>query len=484
MKKASGAPKSDAGADPTIELLEKRVRTLESALSRQKAMCGELEKMVEDKTREIFLALETVRKQARLVGQHAATRELAEAGDLDSAAPRMLRAFCESLGWKVGVLWRADEQAGRLKCRTFVALGEERARFEASSRGIELERGIGLPGRVWADGRCHWIADVCVEPNFPRLVDARADKLHGACAFPIVIGNDVVAVIELLSEEIRSPDDDLLVALGALGTQIGQFLEKKQAEERVTSNERTIARRMQRMIAPRDLRVDGLEISAVVRAADAFGGDLYDVFPVAGGAYLAIGDVSGHGLLAGLIMLMVQSSLAGIIACRATASPSEIVAILNTVIFELVRTRLAGDDYVTFMLLRYADGGKISFAGAHEEILLFRIADRSIETVAVEGQWLGPSPRINASLGDRTLEMAEGDIIVLHTDGVTEARNAQRELFGVERLAAVIARTYHAPVEAIRDAIVDAVTHWMVRQDDDLTVMVLRRARSTFAASG
>ena len=103
--------------------------------------------------------------------------------------------------------------------------------FEAASRLTVFPRGVGLPGRVWASGQPAWIADVADDANFPRAAIARREGLHGAFALPILAQRQVVGVMEFFSHEIREPDKDLLRMLTQVGTHIGQFMERKRAEE-------------------------------------------------------------------------------------------------------------------------------------------------------------------------------------------------------------------------------------------------------------
>ncbi|HZW34810.1 MAG TPA: response regulator, partial [Isosphaeraceae bacterium] len=102
--------------------------------------------------------------------------------------------------------------------------------FIALSRRTTFARGVGIPGRVWASGRPAWVPDVTQDANFPRTGVAAREGLHGAFGFPIVVGSDVLGVMEVFSDEIQQPDEDLLQVLTAIGSQIGQFLKRKEAE--------------------------------------------------------------------------------------------------------------------------------------------------------------------------------------------------------------------------------------------------------------
>jgi two-component system, sensor histidine kinase and response regulator len=170
--------------------------------------------------------------ERRLGAQHAAALALAESASLADAAPRILRAVCQSLGWAYGGLWQVTSDGSFLRCiQTWHEEGLSLDNFEQVSKELKFAPGIGLPGRVWQSGRPAWIEDVVEDTNFPRAKIARAEGLHGALGFPIILGPRVLGAIEFFSQEIQEPDEALLELLGTVGSQIGQFIERKRAEE-------------------------------------------------------------------------------------------------------------------------------------------------------------------------------------------------------------------------------------------------------------
>jgi signal transduction histidine kinase len=168
----------------------------------------------------------------RLSAQYAVARALAESATLAEATPKILVAICQSLGWDIGAIWTVDEQADVLRClHVWHSPGVQTARFEVLSWEMTFQRGVGLPGRVWANGHPAWIPDIARDPNFPRGTIAGEVGLHGALAFPIKLNANVLGVLEFFSRDIRQPDEDLLRMLAAVGSQIGQFAERKQAQD-------------------------------------------------------------------------------------------------------------------------------------------------------------------------------------------------------------------------------------------------------------
>jgi PAS domain S-box-containing protein len=178
---------------------------------------------------------ERKRAEQRLTAQHAVVSILAEAPGLQEAAPRLLQAVCETTGWDVGELWVVDCRANVLTCvDLWHAGGEAIAEFRELSRRMTFASGIGLPGRVWSSGQPTWIVDITRDPNFPRAGVAAKAALRGGFGFPIQFGEEVLGVASFFSRESRPPDEDLLRLFGSLGSQIGQFLERKRAETALT----------------------------------------------------------------------------------------------------------------------------------------------------------------------------------------------------------------------------------------------------------
>jgi len=171
-------------------------------------------------------------EETRLTAQYAVTRVLAEAPTLASATPRILRAICESLDWSVGAIWRVEQTEKLLRCvETWHAPSAQVREFDRTTHSQRLAPGVGLPGRVWLQSQPAWIEDVTRDPNFPRASIAAAEGLHSAFGFPILLGAEVLGVLEFFSHQIQQPDRRLLEMMSAIGSQIGQFIERREAED-------------------------------------------------------------------------------------------------------------------------------------------------------------------------------------------------------------------------------------------------------------
>ncbi|MGH8585731.1 MAG: GAF domain-containing protein [Gammaproteobacteria bacterium] len=194
------------------------------------------------------MAMRTAIQSRRQAAQHAATRVLAESETLGRAMPAILKAICESLGWHWSALWTIDRQEGVLRCGDiWHAPSVQLADFSAMSQHITFAAGVGLPGRVWASGESAWIADVQQDPNFPRLPAARKVGLHGAFCFPIPAAGGLIGVMEFFSTEAAEPDTDLLAMMDAIGTQIGEFVERCLAHEQSAQKALALSEAHQRL---------------------------------------------------------------------------------------------------------------------------------------------------------------------------------------------------------------------------------------------
>ncbi|MGY4427717.1 signal transduction histidine kinase [Bradyrhizobium sp. F1.13.1] len=125
-----------------------------------------------------------------------------------------------------------DREAEALRCvELWHKATIEVPEFERVSREFTFLPGLGLPGRVWSSLQPEYVPDVVPDENFPRGPIAEREGLHAAFGFPILLGGEALGVIEFFSCEIRQPDQELLNALATIGSQIGQFIERKRAEE-------------------------------------------------------------------------------------------------------------------------------------------------------------------------------------------------------------------------------------------------------------
>jgi len=253
--------------------------------------------------------------------------------------------------------------------------------------------------------------------------------------------------------------------------------QREKAEKERLEQELELATRIQTSILPRDLQVENLEIAATMVPATEVGGDYYDVLPGPGGCWLGIGDVAGHGLRPGLVMMMLQSIVAALVRENVDAAPREIVQVVNAVLYDNVRNRLGQDEHATLTLLRYFANGELVFAGAHEDLVILRAATGRCDRIETFGTWVGATQDIADATDDHHARLEDGDVLLLFTDGVIEAANAAGEQYGVERLCVELEAARGAPVAEIRDRLLASVRGFLAQQHDDIALLVARHTR-------
>jgi PAS domain S-box-containing protein len=169
--------------------------------------------------------------------EHAVARILAENDRPVEVYAAVLEAIGSSLGWELGAVWETGPHDELLRCLRTWHAGQGAPEFEALSERMALAPGEGLPGRVLDSGEPVWIVDAPEDGNFPRANVARRDGLHAAFGFPLLSPKGVVGVMEFFSREHREPDERLLATMRELGSQIGQFVARRHAEEAVRASE-------------------------------------------------------------------------------------------------------------------------------------------------------------------------------------------------------------------------------------------------------
>jgi phosphoserine phosphatase RsbU/P len=276
------------------------------------------------------------------------------------------------------------------------------------------------------------------------------------------------------------------VVYDALQLQIGAALKKLQLLDRLVEEARRreaaernhlerevrVARGIQTSIVPLNVRIEGLEVAAVLLPATELSGDYYDLIPVEGGGWIGMGGVTGHGLATGLVMLMLQAAVSGLARSSPEATPSEILRLVHAILHENTQQRIAHERLASLTLLRYQSAGSLTFAGTHAHMLICRANDARVDR---ESPTDVPPERAVSVAQDRACDLRTGDLLVLHSDGVSGAKDSQGRAFGTERLSTAVERVRHEPVQAICQALVAELRDWMTVQQDDITLIVARQ---------
>jgi sigma-B regulation protein RsbU (phosphoserine phosphatase) len=280
--------------------------------------------------------------------------------------------------------------------------------------------------------------------------------------------------------ELNTKDE--LAALGNafndMTSEIARAREGLREQTRM-SRDLEIAAGIQSALLPPSLSHPELEFAGRMQPAQEVGGDFYDVLcdERSRSLWVTIGDVSGHGVPAGLVMLMTQSAFAAYFRANPLARPDEVIRGVNDLLNEQIGVRLRDDKYVTGLLLQHSGAGRFVYAGAHEWPLVWRKATGKAEVLEAPGPWLG----IKRDLEDvpvSSLSLARGDLLCLYSDGLIEARDAQGGLFDMDRLAAAleVAALERDSLQDIADDMLEAVAAHAHEREDDWTLLLIRRA--------
>jgi PAS domain S-box-containing protein len=174
--------------------------------------------------------------ERRLALQHSVADILANANNVDDAAPKLLETICLNLDWQIADFWLVDrnDDALRLVSNWRDDSLTHTEDFEATSRQARFPKGESFPGKIWLERQPIWVPDFGAD-NFPRSEAAARGNLHSAYGFPIILSEQVFGVIELFSSRKRDPDQLMLDTLVAIGSQIGQFIDRKSHEQQLVT---------------------------------------------------------------------------------------------------------------------------------------------------------------------------------------------------------------------------------------------------------
>ena len=254
------------------------------------------------------------------------------------------------------------------------------------------------------------------------------------------------------------------------------LVELKKARDALWS-EMELAKRIQTALLPNKQRVGNFEIASAMLPAKEVGGDYYDIIETPeGDKWVTIGDVSGHGVDSGLIMMMAQTCISSTVNSIQNCQPSELLNLVNRVIRENI-SRLGSDHYMTMMAIRFNDS-QMSIAGKHQDVIIYRSAFNKTETIPTSGTWLGITDNIDGYLSDIHENIEAGDIVLLFSDGVTESTDKNGEMYGQNRLEQILNQSADLPVSKILDKIIEDVRNFQEDQYDDMSLVVVKKHAS------
>lgn len=289
--------------------------------------------------------------------------------------------------------------------------------------------------------------------------------------------NRMAEEISFHTENLENLVEERTKKLETANKEIGALNKRLKSENVRLGAELDVAKRIQEMVLPRRSELEiipQIEIAAFMEPADEVGGDYYDVLFDGEHIKVGIGDVTGHGLESGVLMLMVQS-VARALQEKGDKDPIAFLDVLNRAVYKNI-TRTKSDKHLTLAFVDYVDG-KVTLSGQHEEVLIIRSTGETerIDTMDL-GFPVGLEADISAFVATLDLSFGPDDILILHTDGITEAENAAGNMFGLDRLSDSAHSNRHKSAKGIAEAVIDDVKMHIgeYKVFDDITLVVLK----------
>jgi len=270
--------------------------------------------------------------------------------------------------------------------------------------------------------------------------------------------------------------------LDLLGKMTELQLNQLKEENIRLSTEIDVTHRLQQMLLPKETElneIEGLEISGFMKPAYEIGGDYYDVLQHNGRIILSIGDVTGHGLESGVLTLMTQAAVRTLLENNET-NLIRFINSLNGMVYKNVQERMDIDINITLSLLEYQQeekGGCLRITGRHEEIIVVQNGKLKRIDTGKLGFMVGFIKDISNCVNEIEIFLKPGDVMVLYTDGITEAENTKREEYGIKRFCDVVKQHWQESAKQIKQAVIDDVQQYISTQKigDDMTLLVLKQ---------
>jgi serine phosphatase RsbU (regulator of sigma subunit) len=316
--------------------------------------------------------------------------------------------------------------------------------------------------------------------GFYQSVMRTVDAL-GAASRQMIAGEQTEPVVldsrDELSAVVASFNQLALALVSSHRTVTDLNLQLEHENSRM-GGELDITRRLQEMMLPKQAElqmIPDLDIAGFMKPASEVGGDYYDVLHQDGHVKIGIGDVTGHGLESGMLMVMVQTAVRTLLESHEN-NPVRFLDILNRTIYGNIQ-RMESDKNLTLALVDYEDG-VLKLSGQHEEMIVVRSggAVERIDTIDL-GFPIGLEENIREFIAETQINLAQGDGVVLYTDGITEAENYQGQQYGIDRLCDVVSENWQQSADDLRHKVVDDLQTFVGDHTvyDDITLLICKK---------
>jgi len=236
--------------------------------------------------------------------------------------------------------------------------------------------------------------------------------------------------------------------------------------------EMKLAAKIQTVLLPKKPFIEGYEIHGLMIPADDVGGDYYDVIKTDNAYWAIIGDVSGHGVPAGLVMMMTQTAIQTILRGFPIVSPSEMLNKINSIISYNV-AQLEEDKYMTITAFRFDNDGTVAFSGLHQDLIIYRAKNGTTDIIETNGVWLGLDFEMGRTIKDDTFKMESGDVLLLYTDGISESRNAEGVMFDEACISESVIKHGEKSSKEIAEGLLTDLEGFT--NNDDRTILVIKK---------
>ncbi len=287
----------------------------------------------------------------------------------------------------------------------------------------------------------------------------------------------VLSSLALLKDENNKLTDIIFVATDITDRKRAEedlkktLLELREARDSLWG-EMQLAKKIQTALLPDRPNIMGFDIAANMTPADSVGGDYYDVINVDDYYWLVIGDVSGHGVSAGLIMMMAQTAIHTVLHQNGDISPKDLLTVINKTLTYNIQ-KLGDSNYMTITVIACVEQSNFHFSGMHLPLLVYRSKTNSVEMIDTQGMWLGMIPDVSEINKVDSFKLNHNDTLLLYTDGIIEAKDPNDQLFSLERLIKCFKESASNPVEKIKDLILAELKNFST--DDDVSILVMKR---------
>ncbi|MDF1660642.1 MAG: SpoIIE family protein phosphatase [Planctomycetota bacterium] len=402
----------------------------------------------------------------------AINKELNREHELRPLLERIIDSAIELMAAERGYLILSDHGEMKVEIQRGLSKDESRLSGPAVSKQICNE--------VMDKGQAILTTNAVQDSTYGRFQSVVGLGIHSVLCVPFKIKETVLGVIYLDNDRVGAfseMDVELLEAFSdqaAVAIDNARLIRVMKQKERLEQEMHTAAE-IQAKLLPRKLPVvPGLQLAGKMKPAKDVGGDYYDFVPLSDGTLLiCIGDVSGKGVPAGLIMASARSMIRSL--APRIESTRELICALN----ELLSDDLDMDMFMSLLVLRYdPENGSLKYTGAgHEHLIIYRAERGDCDAVKAGGVVLGVTSDINKYLSEDEIQLGKGDMVILYTDGITEAFDKNKDQYQLERL--LESSTLHAKSDADQclEAIFGEVMEYIGRapQSDDITLVTLKR---------